>query len=132
VVNKNHNELIYEKVDQELMIDIKNLNGELMDQALLMRKWTKAKSMASKRAKAIRNKLEYTKAQIYRDGVRKGWRVGDIQAEVTANPTVQELTNELTEAEYELEQLEGIVRAFYQKHDALKDLSANVRKGVED
>ncbi len=132
MVNKNHNELIYEKVDQELMIDIKNLNGELMDQALLMRKWTKAKSMASKRAKAIRNKLEYTKAQIYRDGVRKGWRVGDIQAEVTANPTVQELTNELTEAEYELEQLEGIVRAFYQKHDALKDLSANVRKGVED
>jgi hypothetical protein len=132
VVNKNHNVLIYEKVDQELMIDIKNLNGELMDQALLMRKWTKAKSMASKRAKAIRNKLEYTKAQIYRDGVRKGWRVGDIQAEVTANPTVQELTNELTEAEYELEQLEGIVRAFYQKHDALKDLSANVRKGVED
>lgn len=132
MVNKNHNVLIYEKVDQELMIDIKNLNGELMDQALLMRKWTKAKSMASKRAKAIRNKLEYTKAQIYRDGVRKGWRVGDIQAEVTANPTVQELTNELTEAEYELEQLEGIVRAFYQKHDALKDLSANVRKGVED
>ena len=131
-MNKNHNELIYEKVDQELMIDIKNINGELMDQALLMRKWTKAKSMASKRAKAIRNKLEYTKAQIYRDGVRKGWRVGDIQAEVTVNPTVQELTNELTEAEFELEQLEGIVRAFHQKHDALKDLSANVRKGMED
>lgn len=131
-MNKNHSDLIYEKVDQELMIDIKNINGELMDQALLMRKWTKAKSMASKRAKAIRNKLEYTKAQIYRDGVRKGWRVGDIQAEVTVNPTVQELTNELTEAEFELEQLEGIVRAFHQKHDALKDLSANVRKGMED
>lgn len=131
-MNKNHNDLIYEKVDQELMIDIRNINGELMDQALLMRKWTKAKSMASKRAKAIRNKLEYTKAQIYRDGVRKGWRVGDIQAEVTVNPTVQELTNELTEAEFELEQLEGIVRAFHQKHDALKDLSANVRKGMED
>lgn len=131
-MNKNHNDLIYEKVDQELMIDIKNINGELMDQALLMRKWTKAKSMASKRAKAVRNKLEYTKAQIYRDGVRKGWRVGDIQAEVTVNPTVQELTNELTEAEFELEQLEGIVRAFHQKHDALKDLSANVRKGMED
>jgi hypothetical protein len=131
-MQKNHNDLIYEKVDQELMIDIKNLNGELMDQALLMRKWTKAKAIASRRVKAIRNKLEYTKAQIYRDGVRKGWRVGDIQAEVTVNHTVQELTNELTEAEYELEQLEGIVRAFHQKHDALKDLAANMRKGMED
>jgi hypothetical protein len=114
------------------MIDIKNLNGELMDQSLLMRKWTKAKAMASRTAKIIRNKLEYTKAQIYREGVKKGYRVGDIQAEVTAHPSVQQLTVELAEAEFEFDQLDGIVRAFVQKHDALKDLSANVRKGMED
>ena len=122
---------LYDAVDSELMIDINNLNGELMDQALLMRKWTKAKAMASRRAKAIRGQVAFTKGTLHKQLASKGLRVGDIEAAIDTDPGVAKLNNELIEAEYELEALEGIVRAFYQKHESLKDLSANTRKGME-
>lgn len=122
---------LYDAVDSELMIDIRNLNGELMDQPLLMRKWTKAKAMASKRAKAIRGQLAYTKGSLHKSLAAKGLRVGDIEAAINTDPSMMKLNDELIEAEYELEALEGIVRAFYQKHESLKDLSANTRKGME-
>ena len=122
---------LYDAIDKELMIDINNLNGELMDQALLMRKWTKAKSMASKRAKAIRGQLAYTKGSLHKQYASKGLRVGDIEAAIDTDPGVAKLNSELIEAEYEFDALDGIVRAFYQKHESLKELSYNTRKGME-
>lgn len=122
---------LYDAIDKELMIDVSNLNGELMDQALLMRKWTKAKAMASKRAKAIRGQLAYTKGSLHKDLARKGLRVGDIEAAINTDPTMMKLTDDLNEAEYEFDALDGIVRAFYQKHESLKELSYNTRKGME-
>lgn len=122
---------LYDAVDSELMINIENLNGELMDQSLLMRKWTKAKAMANKRAKAIRGKLAYTKGSLHKELARKGLRVGDIEASINTDPNMLKLTDELIEAEFEFEAIEGIVRAFYQKHESLKELSYNTRKGME-
>jgi hypothetical protein len=122
---------LYDAVDSELMINIDNLNGELMDQALLVRKWTKAKAMANKRAKAIRGQLSYTKGSLHKELARKGLRVGDIEAAISTDPNVMKLNDELNEAEFEFEALDGIVRAFYQKHEALKELSYNTRKGME-
>jgi hypothetical protein len=122
---------LYDAVDTELMIDLNNLNGELMDQALLMRKWTKAKAIASKRSKQIRTRLAVIKGTLHKQLSIKGLRVGDIQAAIDTDQNVISLQEDLTEAEYEFEALEGIVRAFYQKHESLKDLSANVRKGME-
>jgi len=130
-MSKDTNVSLYDAVDTELMIDIKNLNGELMDQALLMRKWTKAKAMASKRAKAIRGQLAFTKGSLHKDLARKGLRVGDIEAAINTDPTMMKLNDELNEAEYEFDALDGIVRAFYQKHESLKELSYNSRKGME-
>lgn len=122
---------LYDAVDTELMIDVNNLNGELMDQALLMRKWTKAKAMANKRAKAIRGQLAYTKGSLHKQLASKGLRVGDIEAAIDTDPGVAKLNGELIEAEYEFDALDGIVRAFYQKHESLKELSYNTRKGME-
>jgi hypothetical protein len=123
--------VLYDAVDTELMIDVNNLSGELMDQALLMRKWTKAKAMASKRAKAIRGQLAYTKGSLHKQLASKGLRVGDIEAAINTDPGMMKLNDELIEAEYEFDALDGVVRAFYQKHDSLKELSYNSRKGME-
>ena len=122
---------LYDAVDTELMIDINNLQGELMDQALLVRKWTKAKAMASKRAKAIRGQLAYAKGSLHKQLTAKGMRVGDIEAAKDTDPTIMKLSEELVEAEFEFEALDGVVRAFYQKHESLKELSYNSRKGME-
>lgn len=122
---------LYDAVDTELMIDVKNISGELMDQALLMRKWTKAKAMANKRAKAIKGKLAFTKGSLHKQLASKGLRVGDIEAAIDTDPNVNRLQDELIEAEYEFEALDGVVRAFYQKHESLKELSYNSRKGME-
>lgn len=130
-MSKDNSLNLYDAVDTELMIDVKNLQGELMDQALLMRKWTKAKAMAAKRAKAIRGQLAYTKGSLHKQLAAKGLRVGDIEASINTDPGMMKLNEELIEAEYEFEALDGVVRAFYQKHEALKELSYNTRKGME-
>jgi hypothetical protein len=122
---------LYDSVDSELLIDLKNLHGELIDQPLLMRKWTKAKAIANKRTKQLRARLAHAKGNLHKQLAARGLRVGDIEAAINTDPNIINIQEELNEAEYEFEALEGIVRAFYQKHESLKDLSANIRKGME-
>lgn len=122
---------LYDSIDTDLMIDIKNVSGELMDQALLMRKWTKAKARANKIAKLLKIQVAQAKGTLHKQLVAKGFRVGDIEAAKDTDPTIVGLTQQLIEAETEAEELEGIVRAFYFKSESLKELSFNLRKGVE-
>jgi hypothetical protein len=131
-MSKDNTVNIYDSVDTELMIDPKNLQGELMDQSLLMRKWTRAKAMANKTAKILRTRQAIHKGNLHKQFAKQGLRVGDIEAAINTDPQFTRITEELIEAEFEFEMLEGVVRAFYQKHESLKDLSANARKGVED
>lgn len=122
---------LYDTIDTDLMIDIKNVSGELMDQALLMRKWTKAKARANKIAKLLKMQVAQAKGQLHKQLVAKGLRVGDIEAAKDTDPQIVSLSQQLIEAETEAEELEGIVRAFYFKSESLKELSFNLRKGVE-
>lgn len=122
---------LYDTIDTDLMIDIKNVSGELMDQALLMRKWTKAKANANKIAKLLKIQLAQAKGTLHKQLVAKGYRVGDIEAAKDTDPTILKLSQDLAEAESEAEALDGIVKAFYFKSDSLKELSFNLRKGVE-
>lgn len=122
---------LYDTIDTDLMIDIKNVTGELMDQALLMRKWTKAKARANKIAKLLKMQVAQAKGQLHKQLVAKGLRVGDIEAAKDTDPQIVSLSQQLIEAETEAEELEGIVRAFYFKSESLKELSFNLRKGVE-
>lgn len=122
---------LYDTIDTDLMIDIKNVSGELMDQALLMRKWTKAKANANKIAKLLKIQLAQAKGTLHKQLVAKGYRVGDIEAAKDTDPTILKLSQDLAEAESEAEALDGIVKAFYFKSESLKELSFNLRKGVE-
>lgn len=127
-------ELVTDDPGRELSIDEDNLNQELMDQPLLFRKWTRMLSQVSKKAKAIKNKLEYQKAlavsKYASDGTGK--KVREIEAAITLDAEVARLENELLDAEELVEEYTGIVKAFYQRHEMLKDLCANKRREFID
>lgn len=126
--------VLSDPADIELSIDTGQINHEIMDQPLLMRKWTKLKAEVSARAKSIKDQVKRTEAGV-RLGImkgEKGLKVKDIDAHVELDPQVIKVKDELIEAERLLEEYEGIVRAFYQRHESLKDLAANIRKEVID
>lgn len=127
-------ELIKEGIDQELSIDDLNLNRELMDQALYFRKYTKELSKVQRKAKAIKAELERTEARLYvklsNDG--KGRKVKEIESMVLLDESVSDLRDQLLEAEELQTEYEGIVKAFYQRHEMLKDLCANARRDMVD
>lgn len=127
-------ELIHEEIDKDLFIDDQNLNGELLDQALLFKKYIYIKSEVSKKAKITRLVLDEKKAELItkfsNDGTGK--KVKEIEAAVTLDADVQRLERELIDSEELLNRYEGIVRAVMQRHEALRELSTNRRKDVID
>lgn len=127
-------EVIHESVDQELLIDDQRLNEELMDQPLMFRKWTRLLSEVSKKAKVIRLTLEEKEAECYAkysaDGTGK--RVKEVESAVIQDTDVKRLKRELVDAETMVEEFTGIVKAFHQRYEMLKDLCANRRKELVD
>jgi len=117
-------------VDQELSINDLHINEELMGQPLLMRKYTQELAKLTKKAKAIKAKLEYQesvlKVTLSNDG--KGRKVAEIEAMVIMDAEVQRLRVELYDAEEQVDEYTGIVRSFAQRMDVLQQLSNNQRK----
>lgn len=127
-------EIIQDDPGRELSIDENNLNNELQDQALLFRKWTKLSAQVAKKAKAIKNHLEREKARLVvkfsSDGTGK--KVREVEASISLDPEVIKLEDELVDAEELVDEYTGIVKAFYQRHEMLKDLCANKRREFID
>lgn len=117
-------------IEEELSINDLHLNEELMAQPLLMRKYTKEKAKLERKTKAIKNQLELKESSLKivlsNDG--KGRKVAEIEAMVIADGEVQKLRVELYDAEEQVSEYEGIVKAIAQRVEMLKDLSANIRK----
>lgn len=122
--------LITEPIDVELSIDEDELNEELMNQPLLYRKWSTFEAGAATEVKKLELRLEHAKAQAYLEAKESGIKmtVKDLEASVTLNENVIKLNEELIEAQEVLADMKTAVRAFLQRHDALKDLCANKRK----
>lgn len=133
-VNNGGQELITEEVDRELFIDADNLNDELMDQPLLYRKYGKLKSKANRNAKAVKNKLERVIGAARMEFKRSHPKatVGELDALVAMDPTVQQCQNELLDAEELHEDMENILYTLRQRHENIKELCANIRKEMID
>jgi len=133
-MNFKRREIIHQDVDKELTIDNQNLNEELMDQPLYFKKWTTLLSEVRRKAKVLRFNLEEKEAELYvklsNDGT--GRKVKELESAVTLDPDVKTLKRELVEAEEIVDKFEGIVKAFYQRHEMLKDLCANRRRELVD
>lgn len=131
---KEKGDLITEPIDRELFIDENNLNAELMDQPLLYRKYGKLKSKAHKNAKSVELKLEAVMAQARLEFKKSHSKatVAEIDALVLLDPKVQELQNQLLDAEELHEDLESILYSLRQRHENIKELCANIRKEMAD
>lgn len=123
-------ELITTNLEHELMIDSEHLNDEIRDQPLLFRKWTNLLSQVQHKASMIKLHLEEREAELVTtfSGNGKGMKVKEIEAAVTLDPTIKQFRRELIEADTLVQEYEGIVRAWHQRHEMLKDLAANFRK----
>lgn len=129
---KRKKSLISDDIDLELVVDFENLNDELMNQPLLMRKWTRLKAEVAANAKALKDHAKRVEAAVRIEMSGTGLKVKDLDAKVMLNDDVITAQEEAIAAEKLQEEYEGIVRAFWQRHDTLKELCANRRKEVID
>lgn len=127
-------EIIVDKVDQELFIDILNINDELMNQPLLFRKYARLEAECNKVVRTLEVELERVKAKAHLDLLKSGakLKVADAEATVLLDENVKVVQDKLIEAREVQEGMKGALLAFRQRHDALKDLSANLRKEYGD
>lgn len=133
-LRKRTNDLTKDTVEVELFIDVANLNDELLDQPLLYRKYSKLKSESYRQMNAFKDKLEFLKSTARLEFKKSQVKttVADVDAMITVDPRVQEVLLQYREAEENFEALEGIVYALRQRHEALKELCANIRKEMAD
>lgn len=118
--------------NKELFINSEALNDELMDQPLLLRKWIRLKAQVNKKVRVVEQQLKEVEAKVHLDYSQEGGRVKDVDSKVELHPEVIRLRNELIEAEAMAEEYEGIARAFFQRHEALKEICANIRKELAE
>lgn len=126
--------IIMGKIETELFIDQDNLNDELRDQPLLFRKYARLEAEAAKAVRAIELELDRTKAycHIKISKENEKLKVADKEAMVKIDENVMQIEDELIDAMETHAEMKGILTAFRQRHDALKDLSANKRKELID
>lgn len=128
-------EILVDKIDQELFIDEQNLNSELMDQPLLFRKYARLEAEAAKAVRAIELKLDRIKSRVHlkiKVDVQNKVTVKDAEALVNVDEEVIKAQDELVNAMEVHDNMKGVLLAFRQRHDALKDLAANKRKEYAD
>lgn len=126
--------LVTDPVDLELSINEDNLNKELIDQPLKFRKWSRFEVEAAKALRLAELKLEHAKAKAYMNVKKQGGKmtVKDLEAAVALDAEVVSAQNNVLEAEEIHSDMKTAVKAFLQRHDALKDLAANRRKEIID
>lgn len=129
-------QILSEDIDVELSINDDALNHELMEQPLKYRKWSGFEAKASKAVRNLNLQLEHAKSTAYvkakSDAGTRKLTVKDLDAIVTLDADVMRLEAELIQAEEIHANMKTAVRAFLQRHDALKDLAANKRKELID
>lgn len=124
--------LITTSIDKELWIDQEDLNNELGDSPLRLRKYTKLKADVHRKLKAIARKLEMARAEAHESYSKEGGRVKDVEHKVETDPAVMKIKEEHDEAEVLFEEYTGIVRAFFARHESIKEICANIRKEMGD
>jgi hypothetical protein len=115
--------------EKDTDIDEQALDVEWLQQAHLMRKYTKYASMKKKEMDEAKERLDFGKAQLQREirnqpsdfGIAKVTEAG-IESTVLLQPEYRELKQEYTKAQYEYDVAMGAVRAIDQKKTALENL----------
>jgi len=128
----NKQTLVKNDIDMDLAINTDYINDELMDQPLLYRKWAEMSSQANKNVKIVNSRLDRIKAKYHLLFSKEGLKVKEVESKVLLAEEVQQIEEELFKAEQLAEDLKGVVQAFRQRHESLRELSTNIRKEIED
>ena len=131
---KQDENVILEGISSELYINTDRLNEELLDQPIKFKKWVELESEALKHLKNLENSLEIAEAEAYVKAKASGQKmtVKDLESAVALDEAVKLIKEQIIEAEAVCLDMKGAVRAFHQRHEALKDLCANKRKELID
>lgn len=125
-------DLIVDEIDQELDIDPEDLNEELAHQPLLMRKYTRLASEVISKLRAVEDNLKYVEGKAYLKYKKEGGTIKEVEARVDTDDEVKQARQEVQETQALHKEYEGIVRSIMQRHDALKEICANIRKEMVD
>lgn len=125
-------ELISNPIEVDLTINTQSLNKELMDQPLLFKKYSDLDAEAQKAVRAIELQLSRVRAEAHLKYSQKGLKVKDVDSMVEIDPKVVEVADKLLDLQEMADKIKGVLKACYQRHEALKDLAANKRKDLID
>ena len=125
-------EVIGDNVQMDLAINSDFINDEMMDQPLLHRKYSDLSANQNKAVKAIELKLDRVEAKWHLLYSKEGGKVKEVESKVRLNEEVQKVEEELLQAQETADSLKGIVVAFRQRHELLREISTNIRKDLED
>jgi hypothetical protein len=125
---------ILDQDDVRLQIDENNINKELMDQPLLFREYGKMEIEAGDAVRTLEVQLNRVKAKVHLDIMKNAakFKVKDIENMVEIHADVVKVQDELLEAQSVHEDMRNLIMALRQRHEVLKDISANLRKELGD
>lgn len=125
---------ILDQDDIRLRIDENNINKELMDQPLLFREYGKMEIEAGDAVRTLEVELVRVKARVHLDIMKNApkLKVKDIENMVEVHEKVVKVQNELLEAQKMHDDMRNLIMSLRQRHEVLKDISANLRKELED
>jgi len=122
-------EIVKDDVELDLSIDFDGINDELMESALMLKKYGDFVTSALRKRKAVALKKDEIEALTYAKlSAKGGMKVKELESHVTLSSDVQRLNRELLEAESQEDSLKRIYYAFKARHESIKELSANIRK----
>lgn len=131
---KTNEKQILDQDDVRLQIDENNINKELMDQPLLFREYGKMEIEAGDAVRTLEVQLSRVKATVHLSIMKNAekFKVKDIENMVEVHKDVVKVQNELLKALKMHEDMRNLIMALRQRHEVLKDISANLRKELGD
>lgn len=117
--------------ERDVFIDESALDVECLNQAPLMVRYSKQLAKANKEVSRLKEKVKVEQAKLSKD-IRTNPRKYDlldikitedvVKGTITTHKVMQELNEELIEAEYEVDMVKGAVDAVKQRKDMLQEL----------
>lgn len=127
-------EIVKDRVEMDLSIYPENLNQQLMDQALVYKKYSDLDAEARKAHRDAESYLKVVESTAHIRYSRENpkMKVKDLESLVTLDAQVQQVRAKVSELEEQADKIRGALKAAYQRHDMLKELSYNKRKEFVD
>lgn len=127
-------EAVTDRVTLDLAIDETNLNKEIMDQPLLYKKYSDLDAEAQSAVRLAELQLDQVKARAHLKYSNEGMKrkVAEVDAMVSVDAAVLEAKGNVIRLQEQADKIRGALKAAWQRHESLRELSTNKRKELSD